>query len=109
MDGKTQSIHDVWFKTDLIDSKDQTADVAISDAVKKLPNVEGMGNVMSLHKAIMLDTTGRMEKILTEIVEKMEGGASFDSLEKTFDKHQKYNYPNPHNRNSNNPINLDLN
>ena len=86
VDGKTQSIHDVWFKTDLIDSKDQTADIAISDAVKKLPNVLGMGNVTDLHKAIMLDTTGRMEKLLTEIVEKMQGGASFDSLEKSFDE-----------------------
>ncbi len=77
-DGSTASVVDVWFKTDLTDTKD-VLNIDISEDVKALVNITGFGNVFDLHTAMMLDTSGRLKTLVNSLTTKLEQGVAFDS------------------------------
>lgn len=62
-DGTSGSYSEYWGNQNLTDSKD-IINVEISDDIKILPNVRSMGTVLSLHKAMALDTTGRIKQLV---------------------------------------------
>lgn len=65
LEGNTHKINDVWFEVDASDTKYEL-NIEIPEEILKLPNIEGFGNVYSLHEAMAIDETG----ILKNLVEK---------------------------------------
>jgi Ca2+-binding RTX toxin-like protein len=65
--GVSHSIEDVWFKVDTARTTDNNP-VTINDDIAVLPNIEGFGNVYSLHKAMQLDTTGVLKNLVVEFI-----------------------------------------
>lgn len=59
IDGSTGAMDDVGFKVDAARTLD-LAEVAISEAITALPELQGFGNVHSLHTAMALDNGRRM-------------------------------------------------
>ena len=66
-DGTTGQMNDVWFQTDSIDTK-YLDEIAISDDIGTLPNLRGWGEVPSLHQAMALDGTGRLQALVERFV-----------------------------------------
>lgn len=66
-DGTTGYIHDIWFKTDPADRRDKT-DLTIPADIAALPNINGFGNVHSLHVAMALDESGALKNLVQQFV-----------------------------------------
>ena len=64
-DGTTGKISDVWFAADGTKTR-LTANVDISDDIKALPDIQGWGNVYSLHTAMALDETGTLKTLVSQ-------------------------------------------
>ncbi len=58
-DGSTSRMAEYWVLSQKFNTVDKNP-IDIPDEIAELPNVNGMGNVYSLHKAMTLDTTGRL-------------------------------------------------
>ena len=78
-DGTTAAITDVWFKVDLTDTKD-TLKLEVTSDVASLVNIVGFGNVHDLHNAMMLDQSGRLKALVSNLTNKLYYGYSFESL-----------------------------
>jgi LysM repeat protein len=76
-DGTTNKMNDVWFDVDLAKTI-ETHQVAIDEAIANLPNLTGFGNVHSLHQAMALDTTGKLQDLLEQVI--TTSGAQQDAL-----------------------------
>lgn len=61
-DGTMGAISDVWF--DANNSKTIYDPVEVPNDIKSLPNIQGFGNVRSLHEAMSLDTTGILKQLV---------------------------------------------
>lgn len=66
--GQTRGVDDVWFATNNWDTVDQRPTVAVSAAIAALPNLQGPGNLGSLHQAMARDTTGALQTAVTSYV-----------------------------------------
>jgi Ca2+-binding RTX toxin-like protein/LysM repeat protein len=66
-DGTTNKMNDVWFDVDLAKTI-ETHQVAIDEAIANLPNFAGFGNVHSLHQAMALDTTGKLQGLVEQVI-----------------------------------------
>jgi LysM repeat protein len=66
-DGTTNKMNDVWFDVDLAKTI-ETHQVAIDEAIANLPNLAGFGNVHSLHQAMALDTTGKLQGLVEQVI-----------------------------------------
>ena len=64
-DGTAGKISDVWFAADGTKTR-LTANVNISDDIKALPDIQGWGNVYSLHTAMALDETGTLKTLVSQ-------------------------------------------
>ncbi len=62
-DGTTGNIGELWVSADLFDTVD-TEKIDIPDDIAALPNLGGMGNAYSLHKAMVLDETGELKALV---------------------------------------------
>lgn len=58
-DGSESRMAEYWVLSQKFNTVD-TNPIEIPENIAKLPNVNGMGNVYSLHKAMTLDSTGRL-------------------------------------------------
>ncbi len=56
-DGNAHAVDDVWFAADTARTVDRNL-VAVGDAIAELPNLQGFGNVHSLHQAMARDVSG---------------------------------------------------
>ncbi|WP_136419243.1 calcium-binding protein [Herbaspirillum sp. ST 5-3] len=63
-DGSVHAVDDVWFDVDLVRTVEEDL-VPVSDTIAALPDLQGFGNVHSLHQAMARDTSGQL-KILVE-------------------------------------------
>jgi len=77
--GSTGQSADVWFKTDTASTIDQTQ-VEISETIAPLPNLQGFGNVHSLHTAMALDTTGRLQSLVEQFAAETDPTARKDIM-----------------------------
>jgi hypothetical protein len=70
MDDNTEStIGEFDFQQVLYDTNDDEIVVEISNDILALPNVRSLGNALSLHKAMALDTTGDLQDLVEEFCE----------------------------------------
>ena len=67
IDGSTRAMDDVWFAADMACTTDMNT-VAIADDIAALPDLQGFGNVPSLHQAMARDTTGKLQALLTQFI-----------------------------------------
>lgn len=67
-DGSETQIAEYWVLSQKFNTVD-TNPIDIPENILCLPNVNGMGNVYSLHKAMALDETGRIIDLLNEFIE----------------------------------------
>ena len=63
--GETRTMTDVWFDRELSNTR-ETERLPVSDEVKSLPNMHGMGNAHSLHQAMMHDDSGHLQSLLEQ-------------------------------------------
>ena len=66
--GQTRGMNDVWFDGNSWDTIDRRAPVAVSATIAALPNIQGPGNLGSLHQAMARDTTGALQAAVTSYV-----------------------------------------
>ena len=66
-DGTENKIGEMWFSADLTDTLEKFA-LTPSETVSGLPNVRSIGNINSLHTAIMMDETGRLQNLVEQFV-----------------------------------------
>ena len=59
-DDSTQSMHDVWFNVDTARTQD-TDNLLESDEITDLPDFVNIGNLRSLHQAMVRDETGQLQ------------------------------------------------
>ncbi len=78
-DGSIANITDVWFQSDLSNTKDNSK-LTWSDEVAKLTNLSGLGNAHDLRNAMMLDTTGRLISLVIQLTKALEGNTPFEYL-----------------------------
>ena len=64
-DGSARDIDDVWFAADMARTTDLNT-VVIADDIKALPDLQGFGNVHSLHQAMALDLTGKLQALVIQ-------------------------------------------
>jgi hypothetical protein len=62
-DGTTASVDDVWFKADLMHTK-ATEILEETPEIAGLPDLQGFGNVYSLHQAMLRDSSGHLHNLL---------------------------------------------
>jgi Ca2+-binding RTX toxin-like protein len=62
--GEERSIVDVWFNTDTLNSVDLNV-VPFTPDIQPLPDIEGMGNLPSLHQAMLRDSSGELRRLIT--------------------------------------------
>ena len=62
-DGTSAALTDVWFKTNRVDTI-YTEQIDVPGAIARLPNIPGLGNVYSLHHAMVKDTSGRLQAVV---------------------------------------------
>jgi hypothetical protein len=62
-DGTTASVDDVWFKADLMYTK-ATEILEETPEIAGLPDLQGFGNVYSLHQAMLRDSSGHLHNLL---------------------------------------------
>ncbi|AOE85918.1 hypothetical protein THL1_3370 [Pseudomonas sp. TCU-HL1] len=77
-DGIVRSMNDIWFGVDTARTIDLNQ-VALSDEIAALPNVEGFGNVGSLQQAMERDGSGEL-KTLVSLFKGELNSAARDSL-----------------------------
>lgn len=63
-DGTESRMAEYWVMSQKFNTVD-TNPIEIPEQIAALPNVNGMGNVYSLHKAMTLDATGRLTELVT--------------------------------------------
>ncbi|HYD60843.1 MAG TPA: calcium-binding protein [Noviherbaspirillum sp.] len=73
-DGSTQALTDVWFATDTARTIDQDL-VAVDSAIAVLPDLQGFGNVHSLHQAMSRDTSGELQSLLQNFLNAPDSNA----------------------------------
>jgi Ca2+-binding RTX toxin-like protein len=61
--GQRRAMDDVWFSVDTARSID-TDLVAVNSTIAALPDIEGFGNVHSLHQAMALDPSGKLQGLV---------------------------------------------
>ena len=66
IDGTTGKISDIWFDADGTKTLLNEEDITIPDNIKYLPNIEGWGNVYSLHAAMALDESGSLKSLVEQ-------------------------------------------
>jgi hypothetical protein len=62
-DGISRTLTDVWFATDMARTVDQDL-VEVNDTIAALPELQGFGNVHSLHQAMARDTSGTLQALV---------------------------------------------
>ena len=62
-DGTTASVDDVWFKADLMYTK-ATEILEETPEIAGLPDLQGFGNVYSLHQGVPRDSSGHLHNLL---------------------------------------------
>ena len=67
-DGSTRSVNDVWFSVTGWNTRDQRASITISEEIKALPNLQGFGELGSLHQAMARDATGQLLALVKQYV-----------------------------------------
>ena len=67
VDGSTRAMDDVWFAADMARTTDMNT-VAIANDIAALPDLQGFGNVSSLHQAMARDTTGKLQAMLNQFI-----------------------------------------
>ncbi len=78
-DGTTAAVDDVWFKTDTLDTTDE-GKVAVNEAIDALPDLDGFGNVHSLHQAMALDISGRLKFLVEQFATENDPTARKDIM-----------------------------
>ncbi|WP_413171071.1 calcium-binding protein [Anabaena azotica] len=73
-DGSTRAMNDVWFTTDTARTIDQDL-VTINATIAALPELQGFGNVHSLHQAIARDTSGRLQTLVQNFTQETDPSA----------------------------------
>ena len=66
-DGSTRAVGEYLLNRNPVHSVDSSP-IEISDSVALLPNVQGAGNVGSLHKAIMQDKSGSLRSLVEQFI-----------------------------------------
>lgn len=66
-DGSRSAMHDVWFKQDTARTVDKEMTI-VNSAIATLPNIEGFGNVHSLHQAMAREKTGTLQTLVKKLV-----------------------------------------
>ncbi|WP_409522853.1 calcium-binding protein [Nitrincola sp. MINF-07-Sa-05] len=66
-DGTTGTATDVWFAVDPALTQEQDL-VEVQETVVELPDLQGFGNVRSLHQAMARDESGDLQALLTQFV-----------------------------------------
>jgi Ca2+-binding RTX toxin-like protein len=61
--GQTRAMDDVWFAVDTARTID-TDLVAVNSTIAALPDIEGFGNVHSLHQAMARDASGKLQALV---------------------------------------------
>ena len=65
-DGTSGKVSDIWFDTDGTKTLLNEENITIPDSIKDLPNIEGWGNVYSLHAAMALDESGSLKSLVEQ-------------------------------------------
>ena len=72
-DGTSGELHTLWFDNNTIHSVpvdiQQGKTIEISAEIAALPDAKGFGNIYSLHHAMALDTSGTLQKLVTQFVQ----------------------------------------
>ena len=76
IDNSTGAVDDVWFATDTARSIDQDL-VAVNDTIAALPELQGFGNVHSLHQAMARDTSGHLQNLVKNFVNAIDSATRF--------------------------------
>jgi Ca2+-binding RTX toxin-like protein len=66
-DGTTGQATDVWFKADPGDTQFMDK-IEVNADISALPNLRGYGNTPTLHQAMALDESGRLEDLMTRFM-----------------------------------------
>ena len=66
-DGSSAKMHDVWFGIDRARTR-AIENIEVTEAIAKLPNLAGFGNVHSLHQAMARDTTGQLQQLVEQVI-----------------------------------------
>ena len=67
-DGSEGGMNDVWFAANVTDSL-YIEDLEISGEIVGLPNLKGYGHTPSLHQAMALDESGRLQSLMEQFVD----------------------------------------
>ncbi|WP_343651662.1 calcium-binding protein [Herbaspirillum sp.] len=81
-DGSTRSLGDVWFATNTMRSVALT-EVTLSEAIAQLPELPGMGNILSLRQAMAQEASGLLQRRVESIMSMSDPTArraAFDDL-----------------------------
>lgn len=70
-EGAANTISDIWFAVNTTNTID-LSDVTISESISELPDIEGSGNVHSLHIAMALDTSGQLQQAVTNFINEQQ-------------------------------------
>ena len=65
-DGTSGKISDIWFGVDGTKTQLDEENITIPDSIKALPDIEGWGNVYSLHAAMALDESGTLKSLVEQ-------------------------------------------
>jgi Ca2+-binding RTX toxin-like protein len=63
--GQTRAMDDVWFAVDTALTIDKDL-VAVNSTIAALPDIEGFGNVHSLHQAMARDASGKLQAVVQQ-------------------------------------------
>ncbi|MGG1948656.1 calcium-binding protein [Trinickia sp. NRRL B-1857] len=66
-DGKTHTMEDLWLNVDTARTIN-TTQTSVNATIAALPDLAGFGNVPSLHAAMALDTTGKLQGLVQSFV-----------------------------------------
>lgn len=66
-EGTSHQMNDVWFRVDASKSLN-AVDVHIPVEIRNLPNIDGIGNVLSLHQTMAIDSSGRLKKLIEDFI-----------------------------------------
>ncbi|WP_409522914.1 calcium-binding protein [Nitrincola sp. MINF-07-Sa-05] len=76
-DGTTGTATDVWFAVDPALTQEQDL-VEVQETVMELPDLQGFGNVRSLHQAMARDESGELQALLTQFVTETDANVRKD-------------------------------
>jgi Ca2+-binding RTX toxin-like protein len=79
IDGTRGTVEDVWFRV----NPSSTREVGIkpvTEDIAELPDVAGIGNVASLHQAMMKDPSGRLQALVQQFGEESDPDARTDLM-----------------------------